>query len=86
MNVVVLLGATRPAGRRLFVVPDLLIYNENENRPRRIRGQSQCCVPWRFALFLACFAVHAQDTREKALARFSRPPTTDEQDLDVYFV
>ena len=31
-------------------------------------------------------AVHAQDTREKALARFSRPPTTDEQDLDVYFV
>ena len=36
--------------------------------------------------FLVCFAVHAQDTREKALARFSRPPTTDEQDLDGYFV
>ena len=36
--------------------------------------------------FLVCFAVHAQDTREKALARFSRPPTTDEQDLDVDFV
>ena len=39
---------------------------------------------------LVCFATArkraAQDTREKALARFSRPPTTDEQALDVYFV
>ena len=40
--------------------------------------------------FLVCFATArkraAQDTREKALARFSHPPTTDEQDLDVDFV